>query len=57
MPTSQERIKWPPRIRPEFIERLYQSDARGLQDADLCSEKPNHGKTTGNPAEKWSSVP
>ena len=38
MTTSQERIRWSPRIRPEFIERLYRSNAAGFQDTDLCDE-------------------
>jgi hypothetical protein len=33
-----ERIKWSPRIRPEKIERLYQSDAQGFQDDELCND-------------------
>jgi hypothetical protein len=38
MRKNQERIKWSPRIRPELIKRLYESDAQGLQDDDLCNE-------------------
>ena len=38
MDNNKERIRWSPRIRPELIKRLYESDALGLQDDDLCSE-------------------
>ena len=33
-----ERIKWSPRIRPEKIKLLYDSDAQGFQDDDLCND-------------------
>ena len=38
MDKSKERIRWSPRIRPALIKRLYESDARGLQDDELCNE-------------------
>ncbi len=38
MKKSQERIRWSPRIRPELIRRLYESDAQGFQDNELCNE-------------------
>lgn len=38
MHKNQERIRWSPRIRPELIQRLYESDALGLQDDDLCND-------------------
>jgi hypothetical protein len=33
-----ERIRWSPRIKPALIERLYESDALGFQDDELCNE-------------------
>ncbi len=38
MASKQERIQWSPRVRPELIRQLYESDAAGLQDNDLCNE-------------------
>lgn len=38
MDRNPERISWSPRIRPELIKRLYELDALGLQDDDLCNE-------------------
>ena len=38
MNKKRERIKWSPRIRPELIKRLYESDAHGFQDDDLCND-------------------
>jgi hypothetical protein len=37
MDKIRERIKWSPRIRPELIKRLYESDAHGYQDDELCN--------------------
>jgi len=33
-----ERIKWSPRISPVLLERLYRSDALGIQDTELCDD-------------------
>jgi hypothetical protein len=33
-----ERIRWARRLRPPLLKRLYESDARGLRDLDLCEE-------------------
>jgi len=33
-----EKIKWSSRINPVLIERLYQSDALGMQDNELCDD-------------------
>jgi len=33
-----ERIKWSPRVQPYLIKQLYASDAKGIQDDDLCNE-------------------
>jgi hypothetical protein len=38
MERKSERITWSPRIRPVLIKRLYESDALGLQDDELCNE-------------------
>ncbi|HET9905814.1 MAG TPA: hypothetical protein VFQ23_04220 [Anaerolineales bacterium] len=38
METTHERIKWSPRLRPALLKRLYESDALGLQDDDLCND-------------------
>jgi hypothetical protein len=32
------KIRWSPRLRPILLKRLYQSDASGFQDLDLCNE-------------------
>ena len=32
------KIRWAPRLRPELLKRLYESDAKGLQDLALCDE-------------------
>jgi hypothetical protein len=31
-------IRWAPRLRPVLLRRLYESDARGLFDAELCDD-------------------
>jgi hypothetical protein len=38
MDKKRERIKWAPRIQPQLIKRLYESDALGFQDDELCNE-------------------
>jgi hypothetical protein len=35
---KSERITWSPRIRPVLIKRLYESDALGFQDDELCND-------------------
>jgi hypothetical protein len=32
------KIRWSPRLRPQLLKRLYESDARGLQDTALCDK-------------------
>ena len=32
------KIRWAPRLRPQLLQRLYDSDAAGLRDLDLCDE-------------------
>jgi hypothetical protein len=32
------KIRWAPRLRPQLLRRLYDSDAEGLQDMELCDE-------------------
>jgi hypothetical protein len=31
-------IRWAPRLRPQLLRRLYESDARGLRDEELCDD-------------------
>jgi len=31
-------IRWAPRLRPALLGRLYESDARGLRDVELCDD-------------------
>ena len=38
MESRQDRIKWSPRIQPALIKQLYEADALGLQDDDLCND-------------------
>ena len=38
MEKKPERIQWSPRIRPGKIKQLYESDAQGFQDDDLCND-------------------
>ena len=35
---NREKIKWTPRIKPDLIQRLYQTDALGIQDTELCDD-------------------
>jgi hypothetical protein len=30
------KIRWSPRLRPQRLKRLYESDAQGIQDIELC---------------------
>ena len=32
------KIRWAPPLRPILLERLYRSDAKGIQDVELCDE-------------------
>ena len=32
------KIRWAPPLRPELLKRLYDSDATGIQDPELCDE-------------------
>jgi hypothetical protein len=32
------RIRWAPRLRPRLLERLYESDAKGIRDGELCDD-------------------
>jgi hypothetical protein len=38
MGSDAERIRWAKRLRPALLARLYDSDARGLRDRELCEE-------------------
>ena len=39
MKTSKiDRIHWAPRLQPAFLKRLYDADAQGIHDKDLCDE-------------------
>jgi hypothetical protein len=31
-------IRWAPRLRPQLLQRLYDSDAKGFRDIELCDE-------------------
>ncbi len=33
-----DKIRWPPRLRPELLKRLYNSNARAIPDLELCDE-------------------
>ena len=32
------KIRWAARLRPQLLRRLYESDARGLHDEELCDD-------------------
>lgn len=32
------KIHWAPRLRPQLLKQLYESDAKGIQDLELCDE-------------------
>jgi hypothetical protein len=32
------KIRWAPRLRPELLKRLYEADARGFRDLELCDD-------------------
>jgi hypothetical protein len=36
--STQIRIRWAPRLRPALLKRLYDSDAKGFQNLELCEE-------------------
>ncbi len=38
MRSTEQEIRWAPRVRPEKIRRLYELEARGLVDAELIDE-------------------
>ena len=38
MTNQKRRPDWAPRLRPQLLRRLYESDARGIQDLELCDE-------------------
>jgi hypothetical protein len=35
---SPARIRWAPRLPPRLLQRLYESDARGFRDVELCED-------------------
>lgn len=35
---SPAKIRWAPRLRPRLLKRLYDSDAKGFRDMELCDE-------------------
>ena len=46
MPKSLDRlqkIRWAPRLRPMLLQRLYESDARGFRDLELCESVCGRG--------------
>ncbi len=36
--TGDTKIRWAPPLRPQLLKRLYDSDAAGFQDMELCDE-------------------
>jgi hypothetical protein len=36
--TQPLKIHWAPRLRPQLLKRLYESDAQGIRDLELCDE-------------------
>lgn len=38
--TTEEltKIRWAPRLRPQLLKRLYETDAQGIRDLDLCND-------------------
>jgi hypothetical protein len=32
------KIRWAPRLTPSKLQRLYESDARGIHDLELCQD-------------------
>jgi len=36
--TATPKIRWAPRLRPALLKRLYELDAQGIHDTDLCDE-------------------
>jgi hypothetical protein len=32
------KIRWAPRLRPQLLKRLYERDAQGIQDLELCDK-------------------
>jgi hypothetical protein len=36
--TDSLKIRWAPRLRPQLLRRLYESDAQGIQDLELCDK-------------------
>ena len=38
MEVKNERITWSPRLRPALLKRLYDADALGLRDDELCND-------------------
>ena len=38
MEPESAKIRWAPRLPPRLLERLYESDAKGLRDLDLCDD-------------------
>jgi hypothetical protein len=37
-PSDLDRIRWAKRLPPALLARLYESDARGFRDSELCEE-------------------
>lgn len=35
---ARTKIRWAPRLRPSLLKRLYESDAQGIRDIELCDE-------------------
>ena len=37
-PDETPKIRWSPRLRPQRLKRLYELDAQGIQDLELCDD-------------------
>jgi hypothetical protein len=37
-PDPPAKIRWAPRLRPQLLKRLYEADAQGIRDLELCDE-------------------
>lgn len=38
MEQSFEPIRWAPRLQPALLKRLYDADAQGIHDEELCED-------------------
>jgi hypothetical protein len=38
MPTQKDVIRWAPRVQPDLVQRVYEVDATGVGDPELCDD-------------------